>query len=301
MEIIDVHAHVFPTVAAINKGQPLTNTTYGRAKIGNEVVQFLPPSFHDTTCSVETMVAYMDWCGISKALLMANPYYGYFNDYFIDSVRKYPDRFRAVSLVDITKGESAAAELETIYQTTPLFGLKVESYTTFQCAPNMRLSDPALRPVWETMDRNGQPLFIHMFTDADVQDVAALINTYHNMKFILCHMGADACHAPGRNRDNFDTCIALVRDHENVWFDTSSVSVYFEEEYPYPSTVAIIEKGWRQVGAEKLMWGSDFPGMLTRATLKQLINVVAKECRNIPLADRELIMGGNAKKLFFSC
>lgn len=300
MEIIDVHAHIFPAVASINKGQPLRGTEYGRAKIGNETVQFLPPSFRDTTCSVETMVAYMDWCGISRALLMANPYYGYFNDYFIESLQKYPDRFRAVSLVDVTRGAAAARELEQLYESSPLFGLKIECVTAFQCAPHMRLNDETLRPVWEVMDRCRQPLFIHMLTDEDVQDVAELIGRYHNMRFILCHMGADACHGPNRRRDNFDTCIALVRDHENVWFDTSSVSVYFEEEYPWPSTVAVVQKGWREAGARKLLWGSDFPGMLTRATMKQLIQVVARECRDIPESDRALILGGNARELFFA-
>lgn len=299
MEIIDVHAHVFPTVAAINDGQPLRGTSFGHAMVGNRQVQFLPPSFKDTTCSVETFIEYMDWCGVSKAILMANPYYGFFNDYFIESIKKYPDRFRAVSLVDVTKGEKAAEELKVIFENTPLFGVKIETYTTFQCAKSLRMTDASIAPVWETMDKYRQPLFIHMFTDNDVEDVKELVNKYRGITFVICHMGADACHAPGAKKSNFNECIAIVRDNANVYFDTSSVSVYFDEEYPYPSTVEIIENGWREVGAEKIMWASDFPGMLTRATYKQLINIVAKYCTNITESDKELIMGKNAEKLFF--
>ena len=300
MEIIDTHVHVFPAVAAINNGQPLRNTSFGHAMIGNREVQFLPPAFENTTCSVEMLIAYMDWCGISRAILMANPYYGFFNDYFIESVKKYPDRLRAVSLVDVAKGKEAADELEKIFRDTPLFGMKIETYSSFQCAPGLRMTDPSMAPVWEVMDRGRQPLFIHMFIDNDVEDVKALIAKYRQMPVVLCHMGADACHGKGVRETNFEECIALVHDHENVYFDTSSVSVYFEEEYPYPGTVEIIERGWRAVGAEKLLWASDFPGMLTRATLRQLINIVAKECKNIPEKDKQLILGGNARRLFFS-
>lgn len=299
MEIIDIHAHVYPTVCGITNSLPMTSQPLGRVKVGNEIRQFLPPSFHDTTSTVETLIAYMDWCGISRAVLMANPYYGYHNDYFIRCVQQYPERLRAVALVDLTKGAAAAEELERLYQQTPLMGFKVETDSTFQCARQMHMADEALRPVWECIDRHAQPVFLHLFTDRDVEDTIQLVNRYSNISFILCHMGADACFSAGVKKSNFDELIALVRDHGNVWFDTSTVPVYFQEEYPFPTSVEIIEKAWREVGAKKLMWSSDYPGMLNHATMRQLINLVAVQCRNIPPADRERILGLNAKELFF--
>ena len=53
----------------------MTSMKWGKVKIGNEISQFLPPAFEDTNSTPETLIAYMDWCGISKALLMPNPYY----------------------------------------------------------------------------------------------------------------------------------------------------------------------------------------------------------------------------------
>lgn len=54
MEIIDIHAHVYPTVCGITNSLPMTSQPLGRVKVGNEIRQFLPPSFHDTTSTVET-------------------------------------------------------------------------------------------------------------------------------------------------------------------------------------------------------------------------------------------------------
>ena len=117
MEIIDIHAHVYEKVAGITQGAPMTSEKLGKVRIGNRISQFLPPAFENTSSPVETLIGYMEWCGIDRALLMPNPYYGYHNDYFIESVKKYPEKLRAVALVDLLKGEKAAKELADIYDT----------------------------------------------------------------------------------------------------------------------------------------------------------------------------------------
>ena len=91
-----------------------------------------------------------------------------------------------------------------------------------------------------------------------------------------------------------------MKDYPNIYLDTSSISAYFDgkEDYPYPSAVQVIEKAWKQVGAEKLLWASDFPGMLSHATLQELIHLITRQC-HIPERDKEWIMGENARKLFF--
>lgn len=79
---------------------------------------------------------------------MPNPYYGYHNDYVLEAVRAYPDRLKGIALVDLLRGEEAARELERIYEDTELFGFKVETDSTFQCAPHKHMTDADLMPVW---------------------------------------------------------------------------------------------------------------------------------------------------------
>lgn len=301
MKIIDIHAHVYTKVAGITKGAPMTSERLGRVKTGNRVTQFLPPSFENTNSPAEMLVAYMDWCGIDQALLMPNPYYGYNNDYFMESVRKYPDRLKGVALVDLIKGKEAAAELQELYEKTELFGFKVETDSTFQCAPHKNMADEDLLPVWDVVNQYRQPAFLHLFTDRDVAEFQKLVKLFPDILWVICHMGADSCFAPGAAANNFDVLLDLVKTHENIYMDTSTVPVYFdsEEEYPFPSAVKVIEKAWNRVGAEKLMWASDYPGMLNHATMKELINLVKTQC-SIPERDKELIMGRNAQRLFFS-
>lgn len=299
MNVIDIHAHIYEKVAGITQGQPMSSTSLGRVTIGNDEVQFLPPSFGGSRSTAEMLVAYMDWCGIEKAVLMPNPYYGYHNQYFADSVRKYPDRLRGVALVDIMKGQKAAQELADIYDQGVLFGFKVEVDSTFQCAPGTHLSDPRLLPVWDCCSQYHQPVFIHMFRTQDIVDVGYLAAAFPNILFVLCHMGADACFKQGQPRENYQEVLDLVKKYANVYIDTSTVPVYFQEEYPWPSSISIIETCYRHVGPEKMMWASDYPGMLNHGTMKQLISLVERGCANIPESHRQMIMADNARRLFF--
>ncbi|MCB6925434.1 amidohydrolase [Enterocloster bolteae] len=299
MNVIDIHAHIYERVAGITRGQPMASTDLGRVAIGNEEVQFLPPSFEQSRSTAEMLIAYMDWCGIEKAVLMPNPYYGYHNRYFADSVKRYPDRLRGVALVDIMKGQEAARELASIYDQGILFGFKVEVDSTFQCAPGTRLSDSGLSPVWDCCNQYHQPVFIHMFRTEDIEDAGFLASAYPNISFILCHMGADACFKKGMPESNYREVLDLVKNRSNVFIDTSTVPVYFGEEYPWPSSVEIIQACYRHVGPEKMMWASDYPGMLNHGTMRQLINLVEKHCSHIPEFHRQMIMADNARRLFF--
>lgn len=298
MRIIDIHAHIYPKVAGITNGAPMTSEPLGRVRVGNEMRQFLPPAFENTHSTPEMLIAYMDWCGINKSLLMPNPYYGYFNEYFINAVAQYPERLRAVALVDFIKGKAAAEELAWLYDNTPLFGFKVETASTFQCAPHKHMCSEDLMCVWDVCEQYHQPVFLHLFTKQDIIDLQKLVPLFPDITFVVCHLGADACFGPGAEAESFETILELVRKYPNVYIDTSTVPVYYNEEYPFPSSVRAIERCYAAVGAEKMMWASDYPGMLNHATMKQLINLTLTQCR-IPEADMALIMGENAQRLFF--
>ena len=297
--IIDIHAHIYKKVAGITQGQPMSSTRLGRVTIGNREVQFLPPSFENSQSTAETLIAYMDWCGIEKTILMPNPYYGYHNSYFVEAIKSYPDRFKGVALVDLLKGELAAEELAAIYDEGILFGFKIEVDSTFQCAPQTRMTDPEIAPVWDCCNEYRQPVFLHLFRDCDIEDLSVLVKRYRNIRFVICHMGADACFHKAADSRNFKTLLSLISDNSNMYIDTSTVPVYYQEEYPFPSSVAVIEEAYRALGPEKIMWASDYPGMLNHATMLQLINIVFNGCSNIPAAHKDLIMGENAYHLFF--
>jgi len=301
MLIVDIHTHVFKKVASISRGMPMTSTALGRVKVGNREEYFLPPAFENSNSPTEVLLGYMDHDGVDKALLMANPYYGYHNDYFEQSVEQYPGRLRGVAYVDPLKGEEAAAELDGIYSRGKLFGFKIEVNTTFQCDTQARLTDPRLAPVWDCVNSHRQPAFLHILRNCDVPDIGVLAGRYPNINFIMCHMGADACFESWADKGNFDLLLDIAGRNKNVYLDTSTVPSYYkDEEYPFPTACAIVRKAYEALGPERLMWSSDYPLALNWATMKQLIDYTLEHAlKGTPLEHRELIMGLNADRLFF--
>lgn len=299
MKIIDTHIHLYD----FRKGSPgasdMRPLGYGRVCQCKVQGRIAPPSFSDCTSSPDILLEYMDWCGVEKGIIMSNPYYGYFNEYVKEAVLNHPGRLKGVALVDVLQGKDAADELEKIYQEGILFGMAFETANTFMMRQGARLSDPFMEPVWQCMNAYGQPAFIHMFTGYDLEDVKNLSKNYPKINFILCHIGADAVWGVNASPDRTGQLYDIAAERENVYVDLSSVPDYLDEDYPFPTAVQRIQDTWNKIGAQKMLWASDYPGMLTQATYNQLINLVLKECRKIPLRDKELIMGLNADHLLF--
>lgn len=300
MEIIDTHAHVYDVISGMIDQIPMNSLDYGKVTIGDEVRRILPPSFQNSASTAELLLEYMDWGNVERAVMMANPYYGFHNEYIEKCSKKYSDRLIGIALVDVLQGKKAADELENIYKKGVLKGMAFETKSTFQMEPERRMADTMLEPLWECIAAYKQPVFIHMFRNEDIEDVELLSSRYPEITFTLCHIGADACLGKEARENNLEKVFEIVSKHQNVYIDTSSVPDYFPEEYPFKESIKILEKAWRKVGPEKLMWATDYPGMLTKATYKQLIDLILNGCKNIPFAHKEMIMGKNAAELFFN-
>lgn len=297
MEIIDIHAHVFRKVAGFADNEPMSSLSYGQVSVGNRKMQLMPPSFMDSASPAECLLAHMDDCDVGKALLMSNPFYGYHNDYLRECTLRYKDRLKGIALVDVLKGRKAADELEKIYEEGILSGLKFEIERSFQFAPDTRLTDKLLEPLFDCMEAYEQPVFIHMLRKCDIGDVKTLAERYPKMVMVLCHLGADACFKTDDGA--FEELLDIMRERPQLYCDTSTVPEYFQEEYPFPSAVFHIRKMYNAIGPERLLWASDYPGMLKMGTYRQLINIVINGCADIPAEHKEQMMGANAKRLFF--
>ena len=248
----------------------------------------------------ERLIEYMDSNSVDKAILLGNPYYGFFNDLTRKCCLDYPERFIGVALVDVLEGEKAARELEALYREGILFGMAIESASTFAKAPEVRMTDRLLAPVWECIGTYKQPVFLHMFRDEDLCDLDELSGRYPDSLFICCHLGEDACHGSAAKAQNFDYLLDIAKRRENIMMDTSSLPDYYPQQYPFTVSCRVIEGVWKKLGAERLLWGSDYPGTLTFAPYGQLIDTVRKDCAAIPEHDLELIMGQNAQRAFWN-
>ena len=83
-------------------------------------------------------------------------------------------------------------------------------------------------------------MFIHMFRREDIVDLELLAKTYPHITFVICHMGADICFRAGMPKRNYEKVLQIVKEYENVYIDTSTVPDYYEEEYPWKTSVRCV-------------------------------------------------------------
>lgn len=301
MLIVDVHAHIFETISGINNHLPLVSVGYGKVKNGNQILQILPPSFKDSNSTTEMLLNYMDWFCVDKALLVSNVFYGYHNEYAFKAVKKYPDRFKAIALVDITKGVSAADELRCLIKNNGFSGIKIDTNTALQFMPELVLDSKLLDPIFNCCNDLELPVLFDLYREIDLNSLKNISDKFDKIKYIICHFGSKSVfNNPEKINNKFDQLLKLVLKKSNIWIETSSLHNYYnKEEYPFINSCKLIEKAYNTIGPEKIMWGTDYPAILTLATYGQLINYILKGCKKISNKDMEMIMGKNALKMFW--
>jgi uncharacterized protein len=200
-------------------------------------------------------------------------------------------RLRPIVTVDPTRGAPEVnATIERWASETDLAGVKLfPGYLPFY--PH----DPRLAPVYEFAHRRGLPVMIHQGDTLDragrlkfarpieVDEVAV---RYPDVRFVLCHFG----------NPWMEEAAELVYKNENVYADTSGLLApptahYFDR---------MIERCRRRlfnaivtVGApDRILYGSDWP----LESLETAVDLV--DGLDLPLEDREAILGGNARGLF---
>lgn len=93
--IIDSHHHVWDETAAGKAPGPMGPGNYSA----------------QAQASVELFMDYMDEAAVDKAVFVQPWFYHWDNSYMIECARRYPDRFRAVCVID-PRGPGAAAALK---------------------------------------------------------------------------------------------------------------------------------------------------------------------------------------------
>jgi len=288
--IVDAHAHIFERVAGMTNGQPTNSKKWGKVKVGNKTFQWFEPSFESSSALAETYIAYMDWCNIDKGLIVNNIVYGYHNDYVANAVLKWPDRLAALALVDITKGEETAKEIDQIMGTGIFKGIKLEIPSALQCCPGLSINDKLFSPFWRKCNELKLTIMVHLRPN-DIKDLEIIYQNYSNIVFIISHLG----NPPYDNWENFLTFAQKSR----IFVEISALPFQFSslEEYPYPIAQNYIHKAKEALGAEKLIWGSDFPMLLSFCTYQQTLNLVKNNCNFFSEKEKKKVLGENIANL----
>jgi uncharacterized protein len=192
------------------------------------------------------------------------------NDEVLEAVQSFPDRAFGFVYLNPNHVEVSLAELDRCVRDGPMVGVKL--WVARHC------NTPELDPIIERATALKALIFQHTYLkitgnlpgESTPMELAELARRHPTARLICGHTGADWARG-----------IRAIRDCHNVCVDLCGSD----------PTAGLTEMAVRELGAERVLYGSDAGG---RSFASQLAKVLDAE---IPESAKRLILAGNAKRL----
>ena len=256
-------------------GKPVYSIGGGKSDFGGVIRQMMPPYMLDGENTVDKFIANMDYAGVSGAVITQEYIDGNQDSYLLEAKKLFPERIKICALYEEKEmGDISAFD-----------GIKI-------CAG--RLTDKNLLNhlyPFELADKFGKFISIDL-DDGDVQCDAMneIAKRFPDLRIAIGHFGMVT-------REGWLEQIRLAKN-KNVFIESGGITWLFHGEYyPYPSAVEAIIESAKEVGFDKLMWGSDYPRTMTAITYKMSLDFIEKTDR-ISDSDKALILGENARAFY---
>ena len=230
----------------------------------------------------EELVRRMDYAGVDKALTWLQP--AYFpnveagNTLVYEATQKFPDRILGFGWADPHFGlDAAKGQVRRCVEEYGFYGVKLNGAQNRFYIDSQNMALPIIVEIANT----GTILAFHIGTDAYEAThpfrLAKIARIFPETKILCVHMGGVAFH------DLSDAAIEVAQECPNITLVGSGVRA------------VNILKAIKTLGAERVCFGSDTPFALMHVELAMYEALMRDE---ITESERDLILGGNIKRLF---
>ena len=219
--LVDAHAHVF------DDGMPLSDTAW-----------HTPPA----PATVEDYLAELDAAGIHFAVLAAASIFADYNDYTLEALRRHR-RLRATAIVSPDIDPSILREMDR----DGIVGIRLQ-FRNVDAPPD--LTSFAYRKLFRRIADLGWHVHLHDEGERLPQFIEAIEGS--GPRLVIDHFGRPAAGDPMQS-ESF-RAILNAAERGRTWI---KLSAGFRLEGDLSRSVA--EALLREVGTERLLWGSDWP------------------------------------------
>lgn len=288
-KIIDAHSHLWLRQDTSWNGMPVRTLKNGRSFFLTEEVQMVPPFMIDGVNSAEVFLSNMNYAQVGGAVVVQEFIDGIQNDYLAKVKSDYPERFFVFGMSDYFKPgfyDTAASLIDSGFK-----GIAIPGHRLILSDGRVNLNSPEMMKMFHLMEDKGVILSLCL-AENNLQngEIKEVIEECPRLKIAIGHFGMVT--APG-----WEDQIKLALN-DNVMIESGGITWLFNKEfYPFNGAVRAIREAIDMVGADKLMWGSDYPRTITAITYKMSYDFILK---TNDLTDREkrLFLGENAEKFY---
>lgn len=289
MNIIDAHSHLWLRQDTTWNGLRISPMPNGRSMFLGEERQMLPPFMIDGVNSAEVFLSNMNYAQVGAAVVVQEFIDGIQNDYLMEVAQKYPDRFFVCGMCDYFHPGFYEQAVSLIAQ--GFKGIAIPGHRLLTDEGRVMLNSAEMMRMFRYMEQHHVILSVTLADgDLQVDEMEEVISECPQLRIAIGHFGMPTV-------EGWREQLLLAR-HEHVMLESGGITwLYNEEFYPYPSAIRVIREAIDTVGADKLMWGSDYPRTITAITYRMSYDFVLK---TEVLSDEEkrLFLGENAHRFY---
>ncbi len=275
--IIDCHTHVFPDEVRRNRAKYAGRDHAFGQIYGNERAKMV---------GMDELIRSMDDEGVDKAVVCGFPWMdnglcAAGNDYILEGMGRFPERIIGFGCVQPDSGDKAVEEAARCIQ----LGMKgIGELASYPPAPPLYTVD-SLRPICQILQKVDLPLMLHSNEvvghsypgkcNIPLRSIYDFIRAFSGVRILLSHWGGGFFF--------YELMPEVAKAAEMTWYDTAA-SPFLYDRRIYSVAVTI-------VGAEKILFGSDYPLIRPSRYIEEM------EGSGLGQEERRKILGQNVKEL----
>jgi predicted TIM-barrel fold metal-dependent hydrolase len=236
--------------------------------------------------TIERALPMMDEAGVDRVVIVP-PGLNDRNDYALEAVKCYPNRFGIMGRIKLQDPKSAAL-LPTWKQQPGMLGVRL----TFNTPQTLAwLSDGTADWFWPAAEK--AELAVMFLAVGEVARFARIAERHPQLMLIIDHMGLNSSSRGNRVSDipaAIDRAVTLAR-YPNISVKFSGAVGNSLEPYPFRDMTVYLQRLFDAFGPQRCHWATDITNSLVKASYPQRVTHFTEELSFLSESDKDWVMG----------
>jgi L-fuconolactonase len=267
--ILDSHTHVW-----------VRDPKYPWAKETAE-----PPNYDATP---EMLIEKMRANGVERTVILQVIHYRWDNSYLADVLKRYPNLFQGVARVD-PNNPAAPDHLSGLVEEQGFRGVRISPAAN---AAGDWISGPLMPALWKRCESLKVPLVV-LAPATRLPDIARLVDRFPGLTVVIDHMADSPLDQPRL----LDPLLALKR-YPNVYAKITHTWTLTKQAYPYRDSFAQVKRIYDAFGAQRIMWGTDWPLIERYTTYDKILAFYRRELDFLTEDDKTWVLARTVERIW---
>ena len=246
----------------------------------------------DVEAPIENQVQQMKDFGLRYAVLINPRFYGWDNSYIDHSLHRYPNLFVAHGLLN-PEDPKMVDNLRYWIRERGFQGMR---FSPIYHPKSSWLNSKEHYPLWREAEKLGA-VFNYYILPHQMPMLEDMAGRFPGVKIVIDHLGKPDLHLADPWPE-FRKMFRLKR-FPQVWVSASEpYELSLGKDFPYTDTIPFFKATYEEFGGKQIIWGTGYPRPRWELPMDKELEFVDKALSFYSAADRRLILGENALRIW---